>query len=206
MIQGFADGETALIWSGPPKPGRLPFEMQATALRKLRLLNQARALSDLRVPPGNQAGRVEGRAGGAAFDPGQRPVADLLSFGGKEARPMSRSSTTTEAESAAQSRRRATSCWRSSCGRQLGSQPNRALAVARARPAAADQRDRARQARGHRRHGPAVNPLFRPDARFLSWPPGGSRSHGAPPRTRIRPRTDPSARRMISRLKPRPAN
>ena len=34
--------------------------MQATALRKLRLLNQARALSDLRVPPGN---RLEGLKG-----------------------------------------------------------------------------------------------------------------------------------------------
>ena len=41
---------------------------------------------------------------------------------------------------------------------------------------------------------------------FFLGPSGGSRSHGAPPRTRIRPRTDPSARRMISRLKPRPAN
>jgi toxin HigB-1 len=32
----------------------LPFDIQATALRKLRLLNQARALSDLRAPPGNR--------------------------------------------------------------------------------------------------------------------------------------------------------
>jgi proteic killer suppression protein len=38
--------------------------MQATALRKLRLLNQARALSDLRVPPGNRLEALKGdRAG-----------------------------------------------------------------------------------------------------------------------------------------------
>ena len=34
--------------------------MQATALRKLRLLNQARALSDLRVPPGNRLEALKG--------------------------------------------------------------------------------------------------------------------------------------------------
>ena len=34
--------------------------MQSIALRKLRLLNQARELSDLRVPPGN---RLEGLKG-----------------------------------------------------------------------------------------------------------------------------------------------
>jgi proteic killer suppression protein len=62
MIQSFADQETALIWSGR-RSRRLPFDMQATALRKLRLLNQARALSDLRVPPGN---RLEVLKGGRA--------------------------------------------------------------------------------------------------------------------------------------------
>ena len=59
MIQSFADEETALIWLGR-RSRRLPFDRQATALRKLRLLNQARALSDLRVPPGN---RLEGLKG-----------------------------------------------------------------------------------------------------------------------------------------------
>jgi toxin HigB-1 len=62
MIQGFADGETALIWSGR-RSRRLPVDIQAVALRKLRLLNQARALSDLRAPPGN---RLEALKGGRA--------------------------------------------------------------------------------------------------------------------------------------------
>jgi proteic killer suppression protein len=63
MIQSFADEETALIWSGR-RSRKLPFDMQATALRKLRLLNQARALSDLRVPPGNRLEGLKGERAG----------------------------------------------------------------------------------------------------------------------------------------------
>ena len=53
MIQGFADPETELIWSGR-RSRKLPPDIQTVALRKLRLLNQARVLGDLRVPPGNR--------------------------------------------------------------------------------------------------------------------------------------------------------
>ena len=59
MIHSFGHDETALIWSGR-RSRKLPLDMQATALRKLRLLNQARALSDLRVPPGNQLEALKG--------------------------------------------------------------------------------------------------------------------------------------------------
>ncbi len=63
MIQSFADEETALIWSGR-RSRRMPFDMQATALRKLRVLNQARALSDLRVPPGDRPEALKGNRAG----------------------------------------------------------------------------------------------------------------------------------------------
>jgi proteic killer suppression protein len=53
MIQGFADSEAELIWSGR-RSRKLPADIQKIALRKLRLLNQARVLGDLRVPPGNR--------------------------------------------------------------------------------------------------------------------------------------------------------
>ncbi|WP_158816602.1 type II toxin-antitoxin system RelE/ParE family toxin [Methylocapsa sp. S129] len=53
MIPGFADPETALIWSGR-QSRKLPPDIQSTALRKLRLLNQAQVLTDLRAPPGNR--------------------------------------------------------------------------------------------------------------------------------------------------------
>ena len=63
MIQSFADGETALIWSGR-RSRHLPPGIQAVALRKLRLLNQARLLSDLRVPPGNRLESLKGNRAG----------------------------------------------------------------------------------------------------------------------------------------------
>jgi len=53
MIQSFADTETELIWS-ERRSRKLPSDIQNVALRKLRLLNQARVLGDLRVPPGNR--------------------------------------------------------------------------------------------------------------------------------------------------------
>ena len=53
MIQSFADPETEMIWSGR-RSRKLPPDIQNVALRKLRLLNQAKILNDLRVPPGNR--------------------------------------------------------------------------------------------------------------------------------------------------------
>jgi toxin HigB-1 len=45
--------ETELIWSGRWSR-KLPPDIQNVALRKLRLLNHARVIGDLRVPPGNR--------------------------------------------------------------------------------------------------------------------------------------------------------
>lgn len=59
MIKGFADAETEVIWSGR-RSRRLPADTQAVALRKLRLLNQAKVLGDLRVPPGNRLEALKG--------------------------------------------------------------------------------------------------------------------------------------------------
>jgi toxin HigB-1 len=59
MIVSFRDTETATIWEGRHSR-RLPSDIQPTALRKLRLLNNAKRLEDLRVPPGN---RLEGLRG-----------------------------------------------------------------------------------------------------------------------------------------------
>ncbi len=53
MIKNFANTETEIIWQGL-RNRKLPSDIQAIALRKLRILNQARVLKDLRVPPGNR--------------------------------------------------------------------------------------------------------------------------------------------------------
>ena len=53
MLLSFRDTETARIWRGE-RSRRLPSDIQNVALRKLRLLNGALDLTDLRVPPGNR--------------------------------------------------------------------------------------------------------------------------------------------------------
>ena len=63
MIRSFADPETERIWAGM-RSRKLPPDIQAVALRKLRLINQARTVSDLRAPPGNRLEALKGdRAG-----------------------------------------------------------------------------------------------------------------------------------------------
>ncbi|MDR3517156.1 MAG: type II toxin-antitoxin system RelE/ParE family toxin [Azospirillaceae bacterium] len=52
MIVDFRCGETELIWCGVFSR-KLPHDIQKTALRKLRMLNNAKVLRDLSVPPNN---------------------------------------------------------------------------------------------------------------------------------------------------------
>ncbi len=59
MILNFADAETELVWNGW-RSRKLPSDIQSVALRKLRMLNQARVLEDLRVPPGNRLEALNG--------------------------------------------------------------------------------------------------------------------------------------------------
>lgn len=59
MIKSFADRETESIWSGR-RSRRLPAEIQTSALRKLRLINAANSLNDLRIPPGNRLEILKG--------------------------------------------------------------------------------------------------------------------------------------------------
>ena len=63
MIRSFADRETELIWSGR-RSRRLPSDMQAVALRKLRLINVAKVLDDVRMPPGNRLELLKGDLAG----------------------------------------------------------------------------------------------------------------------------------------------
>jgi proteic killer suppression protein len=63
MIVGIRDDETRKIWLGV-RSRQLPSDIQATALRKLRLLNAAQRLNDLRVPPGNRLELLTGNRAG----------------------------------------------------------------------------------------------------------------------------------------------
>ena len=53
MIRSFADKETERIWNGDLSR-RLPNQIQALARRKLRMLDAAQRLDDLRIPPANR--------------------------------------------------------------------------------------------------------------------------------------------------------
>ena len=59
MIRNFADKEAEKIWRGTPSR-RLPNDIQAVARRKLRMLNNAETLDDLRIPPANRLEALKG--------------------------------------------------------------------------------------------------------------------------------------------------
>ncbi len=59
MIKSFKDEETLKIYRRE-RSRKLPLEIQQVALRKLRMLNNATSLNDLRVPPGNRLEKLSG--------------------------------------------------------------------------------------------------------------------------------------------------
>ena len=59
MIRSFADEETENVSLGI-RSRRLPPDIQQTARRKLRLLEEADGLDDLRVPRGNRLEQLKG--------------------------------------------------------------------------------------------------------------------------------------------------
>ena len=63
VIKSFRDKETQKIFSRE-RSRRLPPDIQQVALRKLRMLNRAVTLEDLRIPPANRLEKLAGdRAG-----------------------------------------------------------------------------------------------------------------------------------------------
>lgn len=59
MIKSFKDKQTATIASSQMSR-KLPQEMQRNALKKLRQLEAADSLDDLRIPPGNRLEALRG--------------------------------------------------------------------------------------------------------------------------------------------------
>ena len=53
MIKSFKDKETEKIYSREGSR-KLPIDIQQVALRKLRMINNAKTLNDLRIPPANK--------------------------------------------------------------------------------------------------------------------------------------------------------
>ncbi len=59
MIKSFADKETKKIWEGEMSKF-LPTEIQHVARRKLRMINNAESINDLRIPPANRLKKLKG--------------------------------------------------------------------------------------------------------------------------------------------------
>jgi proteic killer suppression protein len=59
MIKQFGDKETSGIWYGLQSK-KLPVDIQQVARRKLRMINNASDLNDLKVPPSNRLEKLKG--------------------------------------------------------------------------------------------------------------------------------------------------
>jgi proteic killer suppression protein len=73
MIATFHDDETRKVWEGEFSR-KLPNQIQAVARRKLRMINNARRLDDLRIPPQNRLEKLAGDREGQ-WPPHQRSMA-----------------------------------------------------------------------------------------------------------------------------------
>ena len=63
MIKNFGSKEAEKIWEGRVSR-KLPIDIQKTARRKLRMLNNAVVLEDLRIPPANCLEALKGKRKG----------------------------------------------------------------------------------------------------------------------------------------------
>ncbi len=59
MIRSFKDSETRQVYNGFFSK-KLPSDIQSVARRKLRMVDAARAITDLRIPPGNRLEQLHG--------------------------------------------------------------------------------------------------------------------------------------------------
>jgi len=63
MIRTFSSKDSLRIWEGHYSP-KIPTEIQNRAMRKLRQLDAAQNISDLRNPPGNHLEKLHGDRSG----------------------------------------------------------------------------------------------------------------------------------------------
>lgn len=60
MIKSFEDKETEKIWKGE-RSKTFPLSIQQIARRKLRMINNANNINDLRIPPANRLKKLKGK-------------------------------------------------------------------------------------------------------------------------------------------------
>jgi toxin HigB-1 len=60
VIKSFKDSETEKIYN-LIRSRKLPSDIQQVALRKLRMINNAKTVNDLRIPPANRLEKLVGK-------------------------------------------------------------------------------------------------------------------------------------------------
>lgn len=63
MIKSFKDNEAEKIYARE-RSRKLPPDIQQVALRKLRMINNAKSINDLRIPPANRLEKLSGNRTG----------------------------------------------------------------------------------------------------------------------------------------------
>jgi len=63
VIKTFKESEAAKIYSRE-RSRKLPPDIQQIALRKLRMINNAKSINDLRIPPTNRLEKLSGNRAG----------------------------------------------------------------------------------------------------------------------------------------------
>jgi toxin HigB-1 len=63
VIKSFKDSETERIYARE-RSRKLPHDIQQAALRKLRMINNAKNIGDLRIPPANRLEKLSGNRAG----------------------------------------------------------------------------------------------------------------------------------------------
>ena len=63
MIKSFASKDIEDVWNGEMS-SKLPAHIQHTARRKLRMINSALTIQDLRIPPANRLKKLKGDLAG----------------------------------------------------------------------------------------------------------------------------------------------
>lgn len=64
MIRSFGGEDTAAVWRRE-RPRRIPPDVRPRALRKLRMVDAAQRIEDLRIPPGNRLEKLAGDLAGS---------------------------------------------------------------------------------------------------------------------------------------------
>ena len=60
MIRSFGSKDTEKIWNGV-RVKKIPLQIQKSGRRKLRMINNAQDVADLRIPPANRLEKLTGK-------------------------------------------------------------------------------------------------------------------------------------------------